>query len=51
MIALLEKTEREFLNKTRHLVETVIVQLTGQFNMNKVWARKCDISRSINHIL
>ena len=36
----LEKTERNFLNKTRRLVETVIGQLTGQFNMNKVWARK-----------
>lgn len=40
MIDHLEKTERDFLNKTRRLVETVIGQLTGQFNMNKVWARK-----------
>jgi hypothetical protein len=40
MIDPLEKTERDFLNKTRRLVETVIGQLTGQFNMNKVWARK-----------
>jgi hypothetical protein len=36
----LPKSERTFLNKTRRLVETVIGQLTGQFNMNKVWARK-----------
>ena len=36
----LPKAERTFLNKTRRLVETVIGQLTGQFNMNKVWARK-----------
>jgi antitoxin component of MazEF toxin-antitoxin module len=41
MVDLLEKTERDYLNKTRRLVETVIGQLTGQFNMNKVWARKC----------
>ena len=40
MIDHLEKPERTFLNKTRRLVETVIGQLTGQFNMNKVWARK-----------
>ena len=36
----LDKTARNFLNKTRRLVETVIGQLTGQFNMNKVWAKK-----------
>jgi hypothetical protein len=40
MTDLLPKAERTFLNKTRRLVETVIGQLTGQFNMNKVWARK-----------
>ena len=40
MVDPLEKTERDYLNKTRRLVETVIGQLTGQFNMNKVWARK-----------
>jgi hypothetical protein len=40
MIVHLEKTERNFLNKTRPLVETVIGQLTWKFNMNKVWARK-----------
>ena len=40
MIDHLDKSERTFLNKTRRLVETVIGQLTGQFNMNKVWARK-----------
>jgi hypothetical protein len=36
----LPKAERTFLNKTRRLVETVIGQLTGQFKMNKLWARK-----------
>jgi hypothetical protein len=36
----LPKAERTFLNKTRRLVEKVIGQLTGQFKMNKVWARK-----------
>jgi hypothetical protein len=36
----LPKAERPFLNKTRRLVETVIGRLTGQFKMNKVWARK-----------
>ena len=39
----LPKAERTFLNKIRRLgrlVETVRGQLTGQFNMNKVWARK-----------
>lgn len=36
----LPKAERTLFNKTRRLVETVIGQLTGQFNMNKVWARK-----------
>ena len=40
MVDHLDKSERTFLNKTRRLVETVIGQLTGQFNMNKVWARK-----------
>ena len=40
MVDHLERPERDFLNKTRRLVETVIGQLTGQFNMNKVWARK-----------
>ncbi|WP_028866352.1 IS982 family transposase [Psychromonas hadalis] len=40
MVDHLEQTERNFLNKTRRLVETVIGQLTGRFNMNKVWARK-----------
>ena len=40
MIDYLEKTERNFLNKTCRLVETVRGQLTGQFKMNKVWARK-----------
>jgi hypothetical protein len=32
----LGKAERTFLNKTHLLVETVIGQLTGQFNINKV---------------
>jgi hypothetical protein len=36
----LEKAERNFLNKTRRLIETVIGQLTGRLNMDKVWARK-----------
>ncbi|MFT6194851.1 MAG: hypothetical protein ACJASU_001756 [Cognaticolwellia sp.] len=36
----LPKAEHTFLNKTRQLVEAVIGQLTGQFKMNKVWARK-----------
>lgn len=37
----LPKADRTFLNnKMRRLVETVIGQLTGQFTMNKVWARK-----------
>jgi hypothetical protein len=36
----LSKVERNLLNKMRRLVETVIGQLTGQFNMNKVWPRK-----------
>lgn len=40
MVDHLDRTERIFLNKTRRLVETVIGQLTGRFNMNKVWARK-----------
>ncbi|MCK5818800.1 MAG: hypothetical protein KAH18_06010 [Psychromonas sp.] len=40
MVDHLEHTEQTFLNGTRQLVETVIGQLTGQFNMNKVWARK-----------
>jgi IS5 family transposase len=40
MVDPLKKAERDYLNKTRRLVETVIGQLTGQFNMNKVWARK-----------
>ena len=40
MIDHLGKTERNFLNKTRRLVETVIGQLTGRLNMNKVWARR-----------
>jgi hypothetical protein len=34
------KAERTFLNKTRRLVKTVIGQLKGKFNMNKVRARK-----------
>jgi len=34
------KAERSLLNKTRRLVETVIGQLTRQFNINIVWARK-----------
>jgi hypothetical protein len=36
MVDPLKKTERDYLNKTRRLVETVIGQLKGQFNMNKV---------------
>tara|TARA_B110000881_G_scaffold155996_1_gene138823 strand:+ start:101 stop:994 length:894 start_codon:yes stop_codon:yes gene_type:complete len=36
----LEKEERTFLNKTRRLVETVIGQLTTQFNMSKILARR-----------
>jgi hypothetical protein len=40
MVDHLEKTERTFLNKARRLVETVIGQLTAQFNIEKVWARK-----------
>lgn len=40
MVDQLERTERTFLNKTRRLVETVIGQLTEQFNIEKVWARK-----------
>ena len=40
MVDPLEKTERDYLNKARRLVATGIGQLTGQFNMNKVWARK-----------
>jgi IS5 family transposase len=40
MVDHLERKERTFLNKTRRLVETVIGQLAGQFNIEKVWARK-----------
>ena len=40
MVDHLERAERTFLNKTRRLVETVIGQLTEQFNIEKVWARK-----------
>jgi len=36
----LDKSERTFLDKICRLFETVIAQLTGLFNMNKVWARK-----------
>ena len=41
MVNHLEQTERTFLNRTRRLLETVFVQITGQFNMNKVSVRKC----------
>ena len=33
----LEKTQRSYLNESRHLVESVIGQLAEQLNMNKMW--------------
>ena len=36
----LDKETRTFLNKKRRLIETVIGQLSGQFSIEKVWARK-----------
>ena len=46
MVDNLDKKERVFLNKTRCLVETVIGQLTGKFNMNKAWEKNVDVIKS-----